>query len=153
MNTCKYQRVNSFMTEVLVVKNPAYWFVLQINWTRFCMIRASIMKDSRHSSSTYKESLFLHVVRHILLFFVLVFFSVFFFFMNILDSQDSRWRGRPYIIISFLPLLTTLQTLSWVIAAESSPLRIAGSWNRTRNLWYTLFRNHSFYTCTGSWCC
>ena len=79
MNTCKYQRVNSFMTEVLVVKNPAYWFVLQINWTRFCMIRASIMKDSRHSSSTYKESLFLHVVRHILLFFVLVFFSVFFF--------------------------------------------------------------------------
>ena len=24
MNTCKYQRVNSIMTEVLVVKKPAY---------------------------------------------------------------------------------------------------------------------------------
>ena len=37
-------------------------------WTGFCIIGTSVMKDSRSSSSTYTESLFLHVVNHKLLF-------------------------------------------------------------------------------------
>ena len=121
-------------------------------WTGFCIIGTSVMKDSRRSSSTYTESLFLHVVKHNLLFFV--FFLSGFSFTNIYDSQDSRWRGG-YLLISFLPLPPGPQTLdiSWVIAAENSPLPIAGSRSQTRNLCYTLFIIHFFYTCTGSCCC
>ena len=33
-------------------------------WTGFCIIETSVMKDSKRSSSTYIESLFLHVEKH-----------------------------------------------------------------------------------------
>ena len=48
------------------------------------------------------------------------------------------------LLISFLPIPPASQTLSWVIAAESSPVRIAHSrnqsGNRTRSLEFTLSR-------------
>ena len=120
-------------------------------WTGFCIIGSSAMKDSRCSLSTY-ESLFLHVVKHNLLF--LSFFLSGFSFTNIHDSQDSRWKGRLLLspFYHFHPLHRHLD-ISWVIAAETPPLRIAGSRNWTWKLWYTPFRIHSFHTCTGSCSC
>ena len=57
-------------------------------WTSFCIIGTSVMKDLRRCSSTYTytESLVLHVAKHNLFFFSIFFFS----FTNIHDSQDSR---------------------------------------------------------------
>ena len=83
-------------------------------WTGFCIIGTSVMKDSRRSSSTYTESLFLHVVKHNLLFFLSGFS-----FTNIHDSQDSRWRGRlsPYILSTTSTRFTDNETSSDVIAA------------------------------------
>ena len=121
-------------------------------WTGFCIIGSSAMKDSRCSSSTYNESLFLYVVKHNLLF--LSFFLSGFSFTNIHDSQDSRWKGRLLLspFYHFHPLHRHLD-ISWVIAAETPPLRIAGSRNWTWKLWHTPFRTHSFHTCTGSCSC
>ena len=101
------------------------------------------MKFSRHFSFTYTESLFLHVVKHNL------FFSLFFFSIWLLFHEYSRFAGQQvkgeavflYPFYHFHPLHIHLD-ISWVIAAESSPLRIAGSQNRTWSLWYTLFRTH-----------
>ena len=56
------------------------------------------MNDLRRSSSTYTESLFLHVVKRNLFWFFLIFFLSRFFFVNIHDSQDSRWKLSPYIL-------------------------------------------------------
>ena len=123
-------------------------------WTGFCIIETSVMKDSRRSSSTYTKSLFLHVVKHNLRF-LFLFFSIWFFFHKYSRFTGQQVKGEAISLYSFnhfLPLHRHLG-ISWVIAAESSPLRIAGSRNRTWNLWYTLFRIHSFYTCTGSCCC
>ena len=84
-------------------------------WFDLCIIETSVMKDSRRSSSTYTESLLIRVVKHN---FVFVFLSGF-FFMNIHDSQDSRWRGRlsPHILsttsIRFTILFNNL-IFSWV---------------------------------------
>ena len=117
--------------------NPLICYANQ--WTGFCLIGISIMKDSRRSSSTYTESLFLHVVKHNLL----LFFSIWHFF-----HEYTRFTGGGYLFIPFLslPPLHRHLNISWVIAAESSSLSIAGSRNRTWNLWYTLFRIHYFYT-------
>ena len=52
-----------------------------------------------------------------------------------------------YPFYHFHPLHRQLD-ISWVIAAETSDLRIAGRRNRKLNIWYTLFRIYSFYTCT-----
>ena len=120
-------------------------------WTGFCIIGTFFMKDSRCCSSTYTKSLFLHVVKDVLLF-LLFFFVSGFSFTSIHYSQNSRLRGGLFPFYRFY-LLHRHQDISWVIAVESSPLRITGSWNRTWNLWHTLFKIHSFYTCTGTCCC
>ena len=124
------------------------------HWTGFCIIGTSVMRDSRRSLSTYTESLFLHGLKHNLLF-VVVFFLSGFFSTSIHNSQDSMWRGEDislYPFYHFHPLHRHFDII-WVIAAESSLLYIAGSRNWTWDLWYTLFRIRSFYTCTGSCCC
>ena len=140
------------MTEVHVIETSP--LICSANqWTGFCIIGTSVMKDSRRSSSTYTESLFLHVVKHNLLF--LFFFSIWLFFHEYSRFTGQQVKGEAislYPFYHFHPLHRHLD-ISWVIAAESSPLRIAGSRNRTWSLWYTLFRIHSFYTCTGSCCC
>ena len=66
------------------------------------------------------------------------FFLFWFSFTNIHDSRDSRGRGR----VSILTPLYHLHPLRWgldisrAIAAESSPLRIAGRRTRAGNLWF-----------------
>ena len=92
MNTCKYQSSNYFMREVLVVKKPVHWFVLQINRLVSVIIGTSVMNDSRRSSSTYTN--ILTCCKAEFAFFVLAFFSIWLSFTNIHDSQDSRWRGK-----------------------------------------------------------
>ena len=122
-------------------------------WTGFCIIGTSVMKDSRRSSLTYIKSLFLHVVKHNLLF--CCFFSTRHSFHGYSRFTVQQVKGET---ISSYPFyhshsLHRHLDISWVIAAEISLLCIAGSWNWTWNFWYTLFRIHSVYTCTGSCCC
>ena len=56
-------------------------------------------------------------------------------FTNIYYSQDSRGRGRVSPFYHFQPLHRYLD-ISRVITAESSPLHIASSRTRTKNLWF-----------------
>ena len=68
------------------------------------------------------------------------FFLLGLFFHEYHDSQISRGRGRLFFLIllyHFNPLYRKLK-ISQVITAESSPLRITGSRNQTRNLWFFL---------------
>ena len=117
------------------------------------------MKDSRHSSSTYIESLFLHVIKHNLLFLFFCcfccFFSIWLFFHEYSRFTGQQVKGEAISLCPFYhfyPLHRRLD-ISWVVTAESSLLHIGGSRNRKLNLWYTIFRIHSFHTCTGSCCC
>ena len=113
------------------------------------------MKDSRDSSFTYTESLFLHVVKHNLFFLFQFIFHLAFFShkYSLFTGQEVKAETTSLYPFYYFHGLHRHLDIRWVIAAESSPLRIAGSRNRTWNLWYTLFRIHSFYTCTGSSCC
>ena len=112
------------------------------------------MKDSRRSSSTYSESLFLHVVKHNLFFLRFGFFSIWLFFPEYSQFTGQQVKRGAISLYRFyhFHLLHRHLDISWVIAAQSSPLGITGSWNQTWNLWYTLFRIYPFYTCTGSCC-
>ena len=136
-NLNRWSRFNFFVS---------YFNFLVLTSTGFCIIRTSVMKNSRRSSSTYTESLFLHLVKYNLLFFVLVFFFLSGFFLQYsrFTGQQVKWETISlYPFYHFNPLYRHLD-ISWVIAAESSPLRMPGSRNQTWNLWYTLFRIHSF---------
>ena len=67
---------------------------------------------------------------------------VFFFYMGFLshdihDSQNSRVRGRPFLVpLYHLHPLHEHWHISQTIAAESSPLHIASGRTRTGNLWF-----------------
>ena len=69
-------------------------------WTGFCIIGTSVMKDLRRSSSTYTESLLLHVVKH--------------------NLQVKRKAISLYLFYHF-HLLHKHLGISWVIAAARSP--------------------------------
>ena len=114
-------------------------------WTGFCIIGISAMKDSRYSSSTYTKSLFLHV-KHNLLFLVLLFFFYLAFLSRIFMIHSQQVKGEAislYPFYHFHPFHSHLD-ISWIISTESSSLRIAGIRNRRWNLWYTVFRIHFF---------
>ena len=114
MNTCKQRSINSHDTRSCCIETSL--LICSANqWTGFCIIGTSVMKDSRRSSSTYTESLFLHVVKHNLLF--LFFFLSGFSFTNIHDSQDSRCRRRlpPYIFSTTSTRFTDTQTLAGLL--------------------------------------
>ena len=83
------------------------------------------------------------------------FFSTWLFFREYLRFTRQQVKGKAISLYPFyhFQLLYRHLDISWVVTAESSPLRIADSRNRTWNLWYTFFRIHSFYTCTGSCSC
>ena len=79
------------------------------------------------------------------------FFSIWLFFLEYSRFTGQKMKGEAislYPFYHFYPLHRHLD-ISWVIAAEGSPLRITGSRNRKWNLCDTLFRIHSFRTCTG----
>ena len=111
------------------------------------------MKVSRPSSSRYTESLFSQHVKNNLLFFQFFFFYLAFFheYPRFTGQQVKGETISLYPFYHFHPLFRHLDISC--IAAESSPVRIAGRRNRTWNLWYTPFRIHCFYTCTGNCCC
>ena len=80
-----------------------------------------------------------------------VFFSIWIFFLEYSRFTGQKMNGEAislYPFYHFFPLHRHLD-ISWVITSEGSPLRITGSRNRTWNLCDTLFRIHSFCTCTG----
>ena len=73
------------------------------------------------------------------------FFSIWVFFYEYSRFTEQQVKVEAislYPFYHFYPLHRHLN-ISWVIAAESLPLGIAGSRNRTQNLWYTLSRIHS----------
>ena len=108
----KVQSINSFIFHnggsCRTETSPLICSVNQ--WTGFCMIGTSIMKYSRRTSSTYNESLFLHVVKHDLLFLFL-----FFFYLGLLWQMFTIHRtageGECYLPISFLLHPPASQTL------------------------------------------
>ena len=121
--------------------------------------RTSVMKELRRSS--YSESLFLHAVKQNQL------FLFFFFFYQGFFSRTSWFTGEEGKgeAISLTPLyhfhpLHRHLGVSQVIAAEISPLRIAGSRTQTGKLWFPIgsrwalsyapFKICPFYTCTDS---
>ena len=102
------------------------------------------------------KTLFTHIHRDSGLTFCKAWFAFFCFFVFYLGFLSpifmihrtaDEWRGFSlYPVYHFHPLHRQLD-INWVIATESSPLRIAGNWNRTWNFWYMLFRIHPFNTC------
>ena len=72
-------------------------------------------------------------------------FSIWVFFYEYSRFTEQQVKVEAislYSFYHFYPLHRHLN-ISWVIAAENLPLGIAGSRNRTQNLWYTLSRIHS----------
>ena len=93
---------------------------------------------------------------------VFVYFSIWVFFHEYSQFTGKQRKGEAFSFFFFYNFHSPHKHLdiSRVIATKSSPLRIAGSWRRTGNLWfpnaslsYGLFRILSFSTCTGSCCC
>ena len=124
MNTYKWQSINSFMTEVPVTQKPAHWFALKIC---FYMIVTLFMKELRRSSPIILLKSVLTCRKaewSFFLFFCLGFLSRI-FTIHRAAGEDGVHR--------FHPLHRDLD-ISRVIAAESSPLCIAGSRTRTGNL-------------------
>ena len=105
MNTCKHQSINSFMTEILVLSCSAN------QWTGFCIIRTSVMKDSRLSSCTQTKSLFLHA-KSIIFFFCFVLFCFFYlaFLSRLFTIHRTAGERGGYLIFFFLPLPPASQT-------------------------------------------
>ena len=83
-----------------------------------------------------------HVSDHLSVLFQFVWLHIFFFYLGFLSRAFTNHRttreGGGYFFNSSLPLPPASQTLdiSWAITAESSPLHIASSRARTRNLWF-----------------
>ena len=130
MNTCKHQSINSFMTEILVLSCSAN------QWTGFCIIRTSVMKDSRLSSCTQTKSLFLHA-KSIIFFFCFVLFCFFYlaFLSRLFTIHRTAGERGGYLIFFFYhfhPLHRHVD-ISWVIASENSPLCI-DSWQPESNV-------------------
>ena len=80
-------------------------------WTGFCIIGTSFMKDSRRASSTYTKSLFLHVVKNIFLFLFLFFFVHLACLSRILTNHRATGEGGGYLLKPFLPIPPASQTL------------------------------------------
>ena len=87
-------------------------------WTGFCIIGTSVMKDLRRSSSTYTESLLLHVVKHNLLF-----FSIWLFFHEYsrFTGQQVKRKAISLYLFYHFHLLHKHLGISWVIAEARSP--------------------------------
>ena len=116
MKTCKQKSINSAN-----------------HFTGFCIIRTSIMKDLRSSSSTYLESLFLHVAKHNLLLFVCFFFYLA-FLSQIFIIHRTAGEGRGYFLISFLPLPPAPQTLRYQLGYCCRELTSVHSWQPQLNM-------------------
>ena len=107
------------------------------------------MKDSRRSSFTYTESLFLHVAKHNCFLFQFFFLSG--FFSRIFSIHRTVGEVGDYLLISFLPLPTASQALRHQLGYCCRELTSVHSWQPETNMESLVhFRIHSFYTCTGS---
>ena len=96
------------------------------------------MKELRRCSLIILRKSVLACRKAELAFFCFFFLSGF-FFTNIMIHRAAGEAGG-YFFNSSPPLPPALQTIrhSQVIAAESSPLRIAGSRTQTRSLWFPI---------------
>ena len=116
----KVQSINSFIFHnggpCRIETSPLICSVNQ--WTGFCMIWTSVMKYSRRSSSTYNESLFLHVVKHDLLLFF-CFFSIWVFFDKCSRFTGQQVKGNVIFLYPFyyIHLPHRHLDISWIIAA------------------------------------
>ena len=92
-----------------------------------------------HVTGRFLKMIYLIVFQQMVGFMSLVFFLSGFCFTNILDSLDSRDRGRLSLelLYHFHPLHRHTG-ISWTITAERTPLHIASSQNRICNLWIGL---------------
>ena len=109
MNTCKQQSINSFMTQVFLRTETSPLICSANQWAGFCN------RGLRHKRF---KMLFIHIHRESALtyckaqfaFFVLVFFSVF-FFSKISTIHRTSGEGGDYLLIFFQTLPSASQTL------------------------------------------
>ena len=93
------------------------------------------MKDSRRSSSTYTESLFLHLVKYNLLFlFQFCFFFYLGFFLRIFTIHRTADEVGDYLLISVLSLQPALQTLRHQLGYCRRELTFAHGWQPESNM-------------------
>ena len=114
------------------------------------------MKESRCSSTIiHKKSVLTWCKAEFGFLCFFFFFQSSFFFHEYSRFTGQQVKGKAISCYPFFHFHTLYRHLdiSRVIATESSPLRRAGSRTRARNLWYTLCRVRSFFTCTGSCLC
>ena len=115
MNSCNQQSIKSFMTEVTVALETIPLICSAKQWTGFCIIGTSVMKDSRRSSSLYTESLFLLVLKHNSLFYIWLFIHEYSRFTR---QQVKKEAISIHPFYHSHPLHRHLDN-GWVIAAES----------------------------------
>ena len=97
-------------------------------------IGTSVMKTSRRSSSTYTESLFLHVVNHNLPYLFSCFFFYLVFLSRIFTIHRTAGEGGGYLLISFLPVLPASQKLGYQLGYCCRELTSAHSWQLESNM-------------------
>ena len=120
---------------IIIIIHCLLLFFSRNQWTGFYITGTSVRKRLRRSLPIVLHKSVLTCFKAEFAFFV--FFLSEFSFTNIQDSQGSRGRGGSLYPFYHFHLFHRHLDISWVIAAESSPLRIAGSRIRTENLWFS----------------
>ena len=117
MNTCKQRSINSHDTRSCCIETSL--LICSANqWTGFCIIGTSVIKDSRRSSSSYTDSLFLHVVKdNFLLFFAFFFYLVFLSRVFMIHRTAGEEGGylSTYILPTTSARITVFQTLAGLL--------------------------------------
>ena len=109
-------------------------FCKSVDWFLYNRDYKSVIKDSRRSSSTYTKSLFLHGVKHKLLFLFLFFFFYLVFLSRIFLIHRVVDERRGYLLISFLPLPLASQKPRHELGYCCRELTSAHNWQPESNM-------------------
>ena len=124
------------MAEVLIVISPLIYSALTDSG--FFMIRTSVMKELRRSSLIILQKSVLTCGKAELAFSGSFFYQGFFFRISSFTGQQGKGEAITLTLLYHFHALYRRLNTSQVIAAESLPLRIAGSQTQIRELWFFL---------------
>ena len=128
MNKCKQQSINTSVMKVLAVYQSIDLFC---KWIGFCIMGTSVMKDSRRSSSTYTDSLFLHAEKLNLIFLFQFFFSTRIFGLHSFEFTLSTFALVAAVVRRMLKTQVTPGNISRALS------------NLTNRLIFTMFKDSS----------
>ena len=124
------------MAEVLIEISPLIYSALI--HSGFFMIRTSVMKELRRSSLIILQKSVLICRKAELAFSGSFFYQGFFFRISSFTGQQGKGEAITLTPLYHFHALYRRLNTSQVIAAESLPLRIAGSQTQIRELWFFL---------------